>query len=458
MPGQPYIKVWQMEPLATAYIAGLTSDDIDITFWDDRMEKIDFDHPADLVALTVETYTAKRAYQIASEYRRRGIPVVMGGVHPTLVPEEVMHYAEAIVVGEGEDLWPVLIADFMEGRLKRIYKTASRPDISEVLPDRSIFGNRKYFPLGLIDASRGCTYKCDFCTIQEFFDSTQNWRGIDALLEDIKRVRRKNKLFFFVDDNIIANTEKAHSFFEALIPLKIKWLSQADISITYDEETLKLMKASGCEGILIGFESFNVNNLKKLNKGFNADRDGSAEAVRKLLDHKIRLYATFIFGCDHDTPDVFREVLDFCIEHKVFIVGFNHITPFPGTPLYQRLENEGRLLYDKWWLDDRYRYGQIPFRTTMPAEDIQRKCRELRAAFYSVRSIYQRFLHPINHRNLSVSLAYLFINFLLRNDVSQRFNLPLGDSAFNGKIITVSGSGERSVKGTMTEASLGNGL
>jgi radical SAM superfamily enzyme YgiQ (UPF0313 family) len=453
MPDQPYIKVWQMEPLAVAYIAGLTPKDIDITFVDDRMEEINFDRPADLVALTVETYTAKRAYQIASMYRRRGIPVVMGGVHPTLVPEEVIHYAEAIVVGEGEDLWPELIADFMSGKLKRVYKSAGRPDISKVLPDRTIFGKRKYFPLALMDASRGCTFRCDFCTIQQFFNATQNWRGVDALLEDIQRARRKNKLFFLVDDNIIADTEKAHAFFEALIPLKIKWFSQADISITRNDETLKLMKASGCEGILIGFESFNDKNLKRLNKSFNADRNGSSQAVKKLLDYQIRLYATFIFGCDYDTPEVFQEVLDFCIEHKIFIVGFNHITPFPGTSLYQRLEAEGRLLYDKWWLDDRYRYGQIPFRTTLPAEEIQRKCRELRATFYSVRSIYQRFLHPINHRNLFVSLAYLFVNFLLRNDVAQRFNLPLGDSSYNGEIITVTHSDEHSVEDTMTGAS-----
>jgi radical SAM superfamily enzyme YgiQ (UPF0313 family) len=424
-----------MEPLPAAYIAGLTPRDIPITFWDDRMEQIDFDDRADLVAMSVETYTAKRSYQIASEYRRRGVPVVMGGFHPTLVPEEATQYAEAIVVGEAESLWPELIEDFTQGKMRRIYKSSRRPDISNVMPDRTVFGNRKYFPTGLMDAARGCTYTCDFCAIQSFFNATQNWRSLESLIKEVRLVRKQHKLIFFIDDNIMARPEMAKAFFEALIPLRIKWISQADISTTYDEEILKLMKLSGCQGILIGFESLNSENLKSMNKGFNTTRSGASEAVGKLHKHCLRLYATFLFGYDNDTLDSFGEVIDFCIEHKIFITAFNHVTPFPGTPLYRRLEEEGRLLYEKWWLDDHYRYGQVPFRSSLPPEVIREKCREARTAFYSLRSIFKRLGNPANRSDPAVLAAYLFINLILRNDVSQRYSMPLGDIAFSGEIV-----------------------
>lgn len=435
VPGRKYMKAWQMEPLPAAYIAGLTPKDIEITFWDDRMEDIDFDRQTDLVAISVETYTAKRSYQIASAFRQRDVPVVMGGFHATLVPDEVSQYAESIVIGEAEELWPKLIDDFRGGRLNRVYQSHTRPDISRTMPDRTIFGDRKYFPMGLIDASRGCTYRCDFCAVQTFFDASQNWRSLDSVLTEVERVRTRHKLIFFIDDNIMGRPDRAKSFFEALIPLNIKWISQADISATYDDETLKLMKQSGCQGILIGFESLDKDNLKDMNKGFNAARGGPAEAVKRLHKHGLRLYATFLFGYDGDTLETFSDTIDFCIDHKIFIAAFNHITPFPGTPLYKRLKEEGRLLYDKWWLDDRYIYGQIPFRSNLPPDILRENCKKARRIFYGMRSILKRLANSAHYRPPGVLAAYLFINLILRNDVSQRYSLPLGDSSFKGEIL-----------------------
>jgi radical SAM superfamily enzyme YgiQ (UPF0313 family) len=432
-----------MEPLPAAYIAGLTPDDVQVTFRDDRMEEIDFDEPTDLVALTVETYTAKRAYQIASEYRRRGIPVVMGGFHPTLVPDEAIDYAEAIVIGDAENVWPLLIEDFRLGKQQRVYKSSVRPNLSRVIPDRSIFGSRKYFPIGMMDAARGCVYNCDFCAVQTFFDATQNWRGIEAIIRDVKKVQQKHKLIFFIDDNIMVTPDKAKAFFEALIPLRIKWISQADIMATHDEEVLKLMRTSGCQGILIGFESLNPHNLKLMNKSFNTAHGGPAEAVRRLHKYGIRLYATFLFGYDHDSGESFREAVEFCMEHNIFISAFNHITPFPGTPLYQRLHQEGRLLYEKWWLDDRYRYGQVPFQTVLQPGLIQQKCREARSAFYNLRSILTRLKNSANRSDPAVLVAYLFINLILRGDVAQRYGLPLGDPSFKGELIKAHNDGAK---------------
>ncbi len=160
-PGQPYIGTWQMEPLPAAVIAGLTPKTVEVKFYDDRMEAIPYDEPTDLVALSVETYTARRCYQIASEYRRRGVPVIMGGFHATLCPEEVADYAEAVVIGEAEGLWPEVIDDFRHGKLAKIYRHPKRPSLTGLKPDRTIFRGKRYLSIGLVEAGRGCHFKCD---------------------------------------------------------------------------------------------------------------------------------------------------------------------------------------------------------------------------------------------------------------------------------------------------------
>lgn len=426
-----------MEPLPAAHIAGLTPKDVAIRFFDDRMEEIDFDAPTDLVAMSVETYTARRAYQIASEYRRRNVPIVMGGFHATLCPDEVAEYADAVVVGEAEELWPKLIEDFAAKRLKPLYKGTARPDLSKALPDRSIFGSRKYLPVTLVEASRGCTFKCDFCVIQRFFNSTQTSRGTEALVEDVSRLKKSNRLIFFVDDNAVSNPERAKELFEALIPLKVRWVSQATITMARDKELLKILKASGCQGVLIGFESLEPRNLRQMNKRFNAVRGGALEAVRAIHREGLRLYGTFLFGYDYDSVESFQRTLDFCIDEKLFMVAFNHLTPFPGTPLYARLAEEKRLLFDRWWLDEHYRYGMVPFRTEMSPELIRQCCVTARKKFYSVSSILGRFRNRANWSNAGMIFPYFFVNFLLRGDVALRNGLPLGDTAWRGELLKV---------------------
>jgi len=222
-PGQKYIRTWQMEPLPAATIAGLTPADVDIRFYDDRMEMIPFDEPADLVAISVETYTAKRAYQIASEYRRRGVPVVMGGFHATLCPAEVAEYADAVVIGEAEETWPQVIDDARYGTLRKRYLAPGRPQLRGLRPDRSIFRDKRYLPVGLVEAGRGCHFKCEFCAVTKVFDATQTRRPPDEVIDEIRRVRAEfdRKLFFFVDDNITSNLEEAKAFFRALIPISL---------------------------------------------------------------------------------------------------------------------------------------------------------------------------------------------------------------------------------------------
>lgn len=433
--GEPYIRAWQMEPLAPATLAGLTPSDVEIKFYDDRMQPVPYDEPTDLVAMSVETYTAKRAYQIASEYRRRGVPVVMGGFHPTLVPDEVSEYAESIIIGEAEGLWPQVIEDFRRGCLQRVYKRATRPPLKGLKLDRSIFAGKRYLPVGLIEAGRGCHFKCEFCAIQSYFGSTQTRRPAAEIIEEIKQV--KKPLIFFVDDNITSNMEQAKEFFRALIPLKIRWVSQASINAAHDEEFLELIKASGCQGLLIGFESLNPENLRKMHKSFNTMKGGYERALENLRRHGIRLYVTFILGYDDDNGDTLTETLAFAMRHKFYIVAFNHLTPFPGTPLYERLQREGRLLYDRWWLDPDYRYGMVPFAPRgMTAEEVKQRCLDARQSFYSLPSIFKRSLDfQVNSGSLFMWWNFFFINLLFRREVMQRKDFPLGDQAYTGELI-----------------------
>jgi radical SAM superfamily enzyme YgiQ (UPF0313 family) len=435
-PGQAYIRTWQMESLPAATLAGLTPKDVTVRFYDDRMETIPFDEPTDLVAISVETYTAKRAYQIATEYRQRGIPVVMGGFHASLCPDEVALHAEAVVIGEAEVTWPQVVDDARHGRLQKFYRAEKRPSLAGLKPDRSIFRGKRYLPIGLVEAGRGCHFKCEFCAVQTVFDSTQTRRPVDDILAELRLLKGEKKLFFFVDDNITSNLAQAKEFFTALIPLGIRWVSQSSINAAHDEEFLDLLARSGCQGVLIGFESLNPANLKVMNKSFNTMRGGFATALANLRRHRIRVYGTFIFGYDGDTPESFGPTVDFAEEHALYIAAFNHLTPFPGTPLYERLVKENRMLYQSWWLDDRYSYNRIPFQPHgMGPEELQRGCLSARRRFYSWPSILRRSLAPVNRSNAFMWRNFYLINALHRNDVSLRDHYPLGDEAWRGKIL-----------------------
>lgn len=431
-----YIRTWQMEPLPPALIAGLTPPDVSVRFYDDRMETVPYDEPTDLVAISVETYTARRAYQIASEYRRRRVPVAMGGFHASLCPDEVALYAESVVVGEAEALWPEVVDDYRHGRPKKMYRQTGRTSLAGARPDRRIFRGKRYLPVGLVEAGRGCHFKCDFCAVQTVFGATQTRRPADEILAEIAALKDHKGLIFFVDDNITSNLAEAKEFFRALIPLKVRWVSQASINAAHDEEFLDLLKRSGCMGVLIGFESLNPENLRAMNKGFNTMRGGYLKALENLRKHNIRLYGTFIFGYDEDTPDAVRETVAFAREHGFYIAAFNHLTPFPGTELYRRLEAEGKLLYDSWWLDETYSYNKVPFRPArMTAEEVERSCVEARRQFYSWPSILARSVTPVNRSNFFMFRNFFLINALHRADVSGRNHFPLGDAGWRGPLL-----------------------
>ncbi|WP_290798597.1 radical SAM protein [Halomonas sp.] len=430
-----YIRTWQMEPVPAAMVAALTPPDVEKRFFDDRLEPIAYDAPTDLVAISVETYTARRAYQIASEYRRRGVPVVMGGFHATLCPEEVSRYCESIVIGEAERTFPELIDDYRHGRPRKVYRADGRPALS-VTPDRSIFAGKRYLGIRLVEFARGCRFKCDFCAITAFFGASQSHRPIERVLEELAQVRRRGQMVFFIDDNLVSNLRAAKALMRALIPLKLRWVSQASINVAFDEEALDLMRRSGCQGVLVGFESLDPEGLAEMNKRFNLMHGGPHQALANFRRHGIRIYGTFIFGYDADSAETIDATVRFAQEEGLYIAAFNHITPFPGTPLETRLREAGRLRFERWWLDEAYRYNMVPFHPKgMSAEELEHHCVQARRRFYGWRSILARGRQRVNRATPYMLANFVAINAMHQWDIEGRNGLPLGDDTFRGELL-----------------------
>lgn len=426
--GEKYIRSWQMEPLAPAVLAALTPAEVEVKFYDDRLETIPVDEPTDLVAITVETYTARRSYQIAKAYRQRGIPVVLGGYHPTLMPEEAAAHADAVVIGEAEPVWREVLDDACQGRLKPRYRALERSALAGIRTDRRIFAGKNYLPIGLVESSRGCAGHCDFCSIQIFSGQSQRWRPVAEVVEEVASLGKK--MIFFVDDNIYGDRERAKALFLALIPLGISWLGQASLDLADDAEVLTLARQSGCSGLLVGIESLQSENLRSMRKTVNLERNFAdyATAMAAFAAADIRLYPTFLFGYDRDDGATVQACRRFASDHKTFLAAFNHLTPFPGTPLYQRLEKAGKLRFPAWWLDPAYRYGQVPFHPeSISADLLEDECVRARREFFGLKSILHRAIpFRVNGSTPTKLLQFIAINLIMRSEVGKRQLLPLG--------------------------------
>ncbi|MCP4073458.1 MAG: B12-binding domain-containing radical SAM protein [Hyphomicrobiales bacterium] len=436
--GQRYIKSWQMEPLSVARLAGLTPPDIETSFFDDRMEKINFDASCDLVAISVETYTACRAYQIASEFRKRSVPVVMGGFHATLCTGEVSRFADHVITGDAEEAWPNFLDDFQAGKAKSLYLGTAATSLTNSTYDRSIFLDKRYLPIGLVETARGCNRKCAFCAIQVFFERSHRRRPFAEVIAEIKEQKKSKKLFFFVDDNFVSDLKVASEFLAELTPLNVRWITQMSIDAAHNPDFLQKLKSSGCEGVLIGFESLDAQTLKEVNKSFATMKGGYEVAMKNLTRAGIRIYGTFIFGNDNDTAQSFADAVEFANRHKFYIAAFNHLTPFPGTPLYERLKTSGRLSMPDWWLNPAYRYNMVPFEPkTLTAEQVRENCVKARKAFYSPTGILRRGFGKANRQSPFMFRHFFPINAMHRMEISIRDGFPLGDEAWRGELLEV---------------------
>ena len=332
-----------MEPMVFAILASLTPPGIELTLYDERLEDITCREPTDLVAMTVETFTARRAYQIAARYRARGVPVVMGGYHPTLLPEEAMHYCDSVVIGDAEAVWGEVLRDARRGRLKRLYRQPPGEPRIAARPDRRVFDGKRYAPVSLVQYGRGCRFACDFCSIHAFYGKALFQRTVDEVIAELDSLDRR--IIVFVDDNLFTDVATTAALLRALVPLKLRWVCQVSIDITRNDALLDLMARSGCTAVTIGFESLNEDNLRQMKKKWNLARGDYSTAIRKFQDRGIMIYGTFVFGYDQDTAETFDLTVDFSIRSGFYLANFNPLTPTPGTSLYRRLHAQGRLLY-----------------------------------------------------------------------------------------------------------------
>lgn len=421
-----YIKTWRlMEPLTISTLKALTPSDIETEFFDDRIELIDYETETDLVIITLEMYTAKRAYSIAEQFRSRGVKVIGGGYHVTLMPEEAAQRFDSVILGNVETLFSDILEDARNGALKPRYE--GRNGFKKGLyPDRSIYGDKKYSILGLVETGRGCVFNCEFCTITSSYKQKYYRREIVDIVEDIKQSGKK--YFFFVDDNIVADEAYAIALFKAITPLGIKWSGQGSLTMAKNDELLKWMKKSGCMVILIGYESMSVKNLKQMKKEWSVSMGERDMLTQKIHRHGIGIYATFVFGFDYDEDHVFEESLAFAKKHHFFFVAFNHLLPFPGTQLHERFIEEGRLIQDEWWLKDGYRYGDIPYQPAgRTPENLSEKCADLRHRFFTLTSIVKRSVVVlVRQRSITTFGIFLSQNLNLKKEVDEKLELPIG--------------------------------
>ena len=429
----PYIDEGRMEPLTLGVLAAYTPPDVECALYDDRMEDIPFDEPTDLAAITVEIYNARRAYEIAAEYRQRGVPVVMGGFHPTLVPDECREHADAIVTGDAETIWPEVIADARGGRLKQRYCGGTEyPQPGGVPTRRDLFKGKGYLPVGLVQYGRGCRFACSFCAISTFFERTQCVRPVEDVIAEIRSQDRK--LIFFVDDNLVSDHARAKELLRALIPLKIRWVSQGSIDMTEDPELMDLVEASGCQGFVIGFESVDQGSVKGMSKACNLSKtfsgwDRYARQVEILRKHHLQTWAAFTLGHDTDTVASIEETLHFAEEHKFCFAAFNILMPYPSTRLYRRLEEEGRLLWGgKWWLHPEYRFNHAAFvPKNMSPDELTDVVFRNRRRWNSARSIFGRVWDFRTHLNSPYRLGtYLVYNRLYAKETMTKHGMFFG--------------------------------
>jgi len=423
---ETYLKSWLMEPLTIAVLNQLTPGQYAREFFDDRVEAVDYDTETDVIAITVETYTARRAYAIARRFRDRGKLVIMGGYHATLRPEEILEHADIVVQGNAETVWARLLADIESGTFQPVYKGMLSLDYG--LPDRSIYQDKlkKYLPISLVEIGRGCHHNCEFCSIQAYYAGSYQHRRIEDILAEIRQ--SPNRIFFFVDDSIFSDPVFARELFRQITPLRIIWVTQVTLDIARDVELLKLMKQSGCAMILIGFESIEADNLVQMNKAWTARLGDRDQLIENIHAAGISIYASFVFGFDSDDEASFQKNLAFCRRHQFFVAAFNHLLAFPGTETFDRYRREGRLFDDHWWLRDDYTFGTISFSPKRITDtELRQLCRLYKKKYYTLPSIVKRGLTLwLRTQKPLIHLVYWYQNILFHFEVDKRYGIPVG--------------------------------
>jgi radical SAM superfamily enzyme YgiQ (UPF0313 family) len=402
--GRKVFRVTTVPKLALHILASLTPPEVTLTVVDEQTGKIDPSQDFDLVGITAITVTANRAYELADKYRERGSKVVLGGVHPTILPQEALQHADAIVLGEAEGCWAEVLADFKRNSLQTFYRSPA-PDLSRYpSPRRDLQIGRVLFGCVPLITTRGCPYSCEFCSATALYGSKIRHKPIAKVVEDI--LLSGSKTFLILDDNVAGDPDYSKELFRALIPLGITWTGQSSMSIARDRELLRLCRLSGCVALLFGVESVSPASLSNLKKSLRSLQE-TEEAVKIVQDQGIAFHPSIILGFDTDTKAVFDDTLDFLARTRLPTVALHVLTPYPGTAVHQRFKDEGRIISYNW---SHYDNTTVVFRPkNMTPDELTEGYHYVRRSFYSLSSIVGRIpyllrVFPIDFRRAAVLL------------------------------------------------------
>ncbi len=407
--------------LTLSTLAALTPKKHNVRIIDSRVTKIDYDIDVDLVGITALTSEVPSAYEFADGFRKRGIPVVMGGAHVSALPDEALEHADAVVIGEAENVWAQLLEDCEKKQLKKKYKSDALCDITKIaVPRRELLDRSMYTSFNTIQATRGCPFDCNYCMVTKFFGNSYRTRPVEDIVNEVKRMDDKN--IIFLDDNIVGNPKYAKELFKALIPLNIRWGSQGSITIAKDQELLDLYAKSGGKTIFIGFESITQEGLKSMNKSWGKS-DGYEEAIRKIHKAGISIIGSFIFGLDGDDIGVFDRTFDFVMKNNLENVMYNILTPFPGTELYSDIDNQGRITNKDW---SKYNTCWTVINPkNMTKEELEDGYKKVFLKTYTIKNILRRVVRPSN-KNIFMDLVlnYSYYRKIKRFFVKKEYEEP----------------------------------
>ena len=378
--------------LGTTLLAALTPPEHEVSIHDEGIAPLNLDEACDLAAITAITPLAPRGYEIAEAYRQRGVKVVMGGIHPTWLPDEAIAHCDAVVIGEADEIWPHVVQDAANGTLKRFYQQKDRTDLSHLpFPRRDLLPPKGYFFENTIQTTRGCPFDCEFCSVTAIYGGTYRTRPVAEVEQELKTLRRAAAYIFFVDDNIVGDIRYARELFSMLSHYRLRWVSQGPISIARNEKMVRLMAQAGCHGLFIGFESLRPENLALMGKKTNQVERYEA-GIKRLHDYGIGVHGSFVFGYDYDDPSVFDGFLSFANRTGIDGAFLPLLTPFPGTRIHQRLKQEGRILTEDW---SKYDMATVVYRPKgMTIEQLQQGFWHVNKEFYSLRSMARRVFNP----------------------------------------------------------------
>ncbi len=394
-------------------LASLTPPDVEVTAVDEDLADIDFSRPYDLVGITCMTATARRAYQLGDLFRARGTAVVLGGIHPTVLPQEAIVHADAVVIGEAEGCWAALVEDCRRGSLQKFYR-AEFPDLGcAPLPRRDLGIDRTVFNTVGLETTRGCPYNCEFCSVTDLYGPHIRHRAVASVVEDIRR--SGSKLFLITDDNVNGHPAYSRELFTAMAPLGITWVGQSSIKLAQDRGLLELCRKSGCGALFFGLESVSTGGMQSLRKSYHTVEE-TEEAIRIIQDHGIAFHPSIVLGLDTDTRAIFDDTLEFLHRNRIPSLTVNVMTPYPGTRIHRRLAKEGRLITSDWFY---YNHKCVVFKPkNMSPDELQEGHRYVMRNFYSPMEMARHFAWSLG---MSPMIPKRILFFLLWNLVNRAF-------------------------------------